>query len=710
MMNYTPAEQPTPADPLGQDIEQVQDIEQEQETSLLRKYLDKVNIAEDLNEEVLKDISKKVSEGFEYDLRSREDWEKNLKEWTDLALQVKEKKSWPWTGASNVKYPLLSTAAMQFNARAYPSLVPASGDIVKAEVIGKDPQQQKLEQAKRVGKFMSYQLLHEMDGWEEDMDKLLIMLPIVGTLFKKTYYNSSLKHNVSELVFPKDLVVNYWANTLEDAERVSQVLRLNKRQIQERKMAKLYRDVDLGDPVVEVEVDTKHEILADDTLPYEIIEQHTYYDLDGDNYAEPYVITFERRTKEVLRIATRFDDESLILDDEGDLTQIIPIQYFTKFSFIPSPNGSFYDIGFGLLLTPLNESVNTLINQLIDAGTLNNLQGGFLGKGLKLKMGEQEWKPGEWKTVQNTADDLRKQILPLPTKEPSKVLFELMGTLVTSGKELASVAEIFVGKMPGQNTPATTTMATIEQGMKVFTAVYKRIYRSLKTEYKKLFDLNRVYLDTEKYAQVLDVPVFPEDFDDKSYNVCPTADPSTPTQTEKLMKAQGLLELLPIGILDPVAVITRVLDAQEQPNIEQLFTQQVKETGQFQPPPDPKLQEMEMKGQLEAQKVQMQGQALERKAALEQASEMAKIAMKKQESDMKIQAEAQKAKLDGAIAVHKQRIFSVTEQAKVNQQMTQKDMQHRQSMEQAKEKASLAKQQQSKNSSGNGKSTPSRKK
>jgi hypothetical protein len=253
-------------------------------------------------------------------------------------------------------------------------------------------------------------------------------------------------------------------------------------------------------------------------------------------------------------------------------------------------------------------------------------------------------------------------------------------------------------------------MATIEQGMKVFTAVYKRIYRSLKSEYKKLFVLNHIYLDVEKYQNVMDIPVQIEDFDSDTYDVCPSADPSTPTQTEKLMKAQGLLELLPLGILDPVAVITRVLDAQEQPNIEQLFNQQVRETGQFQPPPDPKLQEMEMKGQLEQQKMAMQQQSLQHKAQLEQASTAAKIMMQKAESDQKLQSEAMKARLDAATAVHKQRIFSATEQAKVNQQMVQSDMQHRQSMEQTKEKQLLAKQQQRKNSSSNGKSTPSRKK
>jgi len=235
MTNSMPAEQPP------------QDAQPGQGTDTLRAYLESVNVAEKLDEEVLNKISEQVAEGFEYDLRSRVDWEKSLDDWTKLALQVKEEKTFPWYGASNVKYPLLSTAAMQFNARSYPSLIPATGDVVKCLVIGSDKTGQKLEQAKRVSKFLSYQLLHEMDGWEEEMDKLLIMLPIVGTIFKKTYYNSTTKRNVSELVLPKDLVVNYWAKTLLDAERVSQIIRLTKRQVKERMMSGVYLDLELGD-------------------------------------------------------------------------------------------------------------------------------------------------------------------------------------------------------------------------------------------------------------------------------------------------------------------------------------------------------------------------------------------------------------------------------------------------------------------------------
>lgn len=674
-----------------------------QDTSL-KKYLESNNILDGLDDDVKKEIANQVSEGYEYDLNSRKKWEENLQEWTNLALQVREEKNWPWPKASNVKYPLLSIASMQFNARAYPSLIPATGDIVKCSVIGSDPQQIKLEQAKRVSKFMSFQLLHEMKNWEEDMDRMLIMLPIVGTIFKKTYYNSVLGHNVSELVLPKNLVVNYWAKSLGTAERISELILLNKRQVKERMMSNIYSNVELGDPQPVLQQNQPVAVIQDDTMPYEIIEQHTFYDLDKDGYAEPYIITFERSSKTLLRMVARFDEDTMYLSEDGKLQKIDPIQYYTKFSFIPNPDGGFYDIGFGVLLGPLNESVNTLINQLIDAGTINNLQGGFLGKGLKLKMGESGWTPGEWKTVQTASDDLRKQIVPLPAKEPSEVLFQLMGTLITSGKELASVAEIFVGKMPGQNTPATTTMATIEQGMKVFTAVYKRIYRALGEEYGKLFDLNRIYLDNEKYGSVLDQPVTVDDFNRKLYDVCPNADPSTPTQTEKLMKAQALLELLPLGILDPLAVVMRVLDAQEQPSVEQLLNQQIRETGQFTPPPDPKLQEMQMKQQLEEVKATVKIQAEQQKMELDKRDRIMQMMMKQQEHAAEMENKRQSAILDGQIAEHKQKIYSVTEQAKVNQQMTQKEVQHRQSMDQAKEKQQLAKQQ-TKTSSKPGRTT-----
>jgi chaperonin GroES len=665
----------------------------------LRAIMELTNIADTLSDDDLRKIGTEAKQGYEYDLASRADWERCLDEWMRLATQVREPKNYPWPRASNVKYPLLTTAAMQFAARAYPSLVPSNGKVVKSQVIGKDPTGEKLELATRIDTYMSYQLMKEMHGWEEDMDKLLIMLPVVGTAFKKTFWDPVTKQNKSCLILPKNLVVNYWTESLETSERISERIELSPRVVEERKRAGLFLDRKLQTPVAPIQPSYKDAqtngmvpSAFDGTTPYEIIEQHTYLDLDKDGYQEPYIVTFDRQNGDVLRITARFDDSTMFFNDKDELLKIEPIQYYTKFGFVPNPDGSFYDIGFGMLLGPLNESVNTLINQLVDAGTLNNLQSGFLGKGLRLKMGEQRFQPGEWKPVNATGDDLKKQIVPLPAKEPSNVLFELMGALITSGKELASVAEIFTGKMPGQNTPATTTMATVEQGMKVFTAVYKRLYRALDSEFKKLFDLNATYLNPETYQEITGVTVGPDDFKTKDYRICPGADPTAISQSEKLMKAQGLLELLGAGLpLDPLQVTLRVLEAQEQPNMEQILPQAVRESGQMPPPPpDPKMLEMQMKGQLEQQKMQMQGAAQQQKMELEARSEQTKLAMKQQEHAMDMQHAQEMNTVKTAEAVHKQAIFEAQSRQQLQQKsvegqqkLVQNDQAHQQKLKQA---------------------------
>jgi chaperonin GroES len=685
---------------------QLQDTEEKPES--IRALVESTNLVSKFKKEQLAELAEQVSSGFEHDLVSRKHWEDAAKDWTDLALQVRKEKMFPWAGAANVKYPLLSTAAMQFNARAYPSLVPSDGNVVKTTVVGSDPTGEKKNRADRVSKFMSYQILHEMDGWEEDMDKLLIVLPIVGMAFKKTYFSPTRKKNVSELVLPKNLVVNYWTKNLEEADRISEIILMPQRAVKARQMAGIFdKKAELGDPVAIIPEDESVAARQDETMPYFIIEQHCYYDKDKDGYPEPYVVTFERYSKTILRITARFDEESVIINDEGDLLEIKPIQYYTKYGFIPNPDGSFYDIGFGVLLGPLNESVNTLINQLLDSGHLYNLQAGFLGKGLKMKMGDSAFKPGEWKTLNGAiGDDLKKQILPLPVKEPSKVLFELMGALVTSGKELASVAEIFTGKMPGQNTPATTTMATVEQGMKVFTAVYKRIYRALAAEFKKLYALNRLYAEPQKYQIVLDEEIGQDDFDDQSYDVCPGADPHALSQSERLMKAQGLMELLPTGMLDPVKVISRVLEAQEQPNWQELLKQEIRESGQFEPPPDPKMMEMQMKGQMEQQKLQSKAEMDQQKAQLDAQSKELQMAMQAQEHAQKMQQKAEMAALESAEKQHMQKIFSAEAQAKMIQGLTQKEQQHQQKMQQMKETS----KSQQKNSGSRGKPAAARRK
>lgn len=674
----------------------------------LRALIDSTNLIDEFDEDQQKEILEQVSSGFEFDLISRAEWDKAAQEWTDLALQKRTRKTYPWPDAANVKYPLLSTAAMQFNARAYPSLLPSDGNVVKAKVIGSDPMGQKKARADNVAKFMSYQVLLEMDGWEEDMDKLLMMLPIVGMAFKKTYFNTITKKNVSELILPKNLVVNYWAKSLEDAARISEIIMMSQRDVESRMRSGIFQKVDLGEPQAYVDTPNNPGVRQDESLPYFIVEQHCYFDKDGDGYSEPYIVTYERFTKTLLRIVARFDEDCVYLDKEGEIQEIKPIQYYTKYGFIPNPDGSFYDIGFGVLLGPLNESVNTLINQLLDSGHLYNLQAGFLGKGLKMKMGEQSFKPGEWKVLTGAiGDDLKKQILPLPVKEPSDVLFQLMGTLVTSGKELASVAEIFTGKMPGQNTPATTTMATVEQGMKVFTAVYKRIYRSLAFEFKKLFKLNHTYLNPQTYVAVLDAPVNPEDFNDDEYDICPAADPNAVSQSERLMKAQGLLELLPLGMLDPVKVVSRVLEAQEQPNWQELFNQEVAATGQFTPPPDPKLMAIQAKAQTDQQLGAARIQETQQKMELNARDKQLQMAMKQQQHAQEMQSKAEQAQLEAASKQQMNEIFAAEAKGKAMQGLVQRGAEHEQKMQQMKQQGD-AKSAQQKKSGTAGRKTPAR--
>lgn len=546
--------------------------------SLLEDFSRSLNIAEDLEKEELDEIGRDALEEYQEDLSSRWEWEERNERWMKLATQVVEEKSWPWENASNVKYPLLTTAAVQFHARAYPALVP-SGDLVRARVIGFDDTGMKAKKAIRISKHMTYQLMEEMSDWEDDMDKLCIYLPIVGCAFKKTYYSPILGRNVSEFVSAMDLVVNYWAKTLEDCSRKTHILSLSQNDVLERQRAGLYRNVSLqkntgNSKGIDDEISGLTAPDMDDA-PYKVLEQHTWLDLDDDGYKEPYIVTIDEAGT-VLRIVARYTPADISYNAQNEVIKINAEEYFTKFDFIPNPDGGFYGIGFGVLLGPTNDAVNTILNQLIDQGTLATTAGGFIGRGARLKKGDTSFQPNEWKQVTVTGDDLRKNIFPLPIREPSSTLFNLLGMLLDSGNRLASTTDMMVGENPGQNQPATTTMAVIEQGMKVFTAIYKRIYRSLKKEYQKLYELNARYLSPEEYFVVLDpgkeqiAMIGQGDYDLKSMDVVPAADPNVITQAQRLAKAQALFDLVQLGTVNPQVATMRMLEAQEQPGIAQL--------------------------------------------------------------------------------------------------------------------------------------------
>ena len=665
----------------------------------LQKILESSNLAADLSDDKLIEIGKDVVSGYETDLDSRKPWEKDLKNWTELALQVASDKTYPCPNAANIKYPLLATAAMQFAARAYPTLIPSNGKVVKCKVIGSDPTGEKTMRAFRVSTHMSYQVMEQMDGWEEDMDKLLIALPISGTCFKKTYWDSSKQQNCSKLVLPKSLVVNYWTRCLEDAERITEVFYLSKRKVKERQNLGIFIDVELGDPQtpaddVTTSINRSFQLANDfdETTPYTILEQHTYLDLDEDGYAEPYVVTVEAESNKVLRIVPRFSEADVLMDDKQNVVSIEATQYYTKYGFIPNPDGGFYDIGFGRLLGPLNNSANTIINQLVDAGSLSNLQAGFIGKGLRIKMGETRFQPGEWKAVNAVGDDLKKQIFPLPVREPSQVLFNLLDLLLKSGKELASVAEIFVGKMPGQNTPATTTMASIEQGMKVFTAVYKRVYRSLTSEFRKIYKLNQQYMNPEEYISILDNPIPQEDYKGPEDDIIPGADPSAVSSQEKQQKVQAVMQLLNLGTINPMAATLMYLEAHEIPEAE------IKKLAmQPQPKTDPKVEALQAKAAIDQQKAQNDIQISREKLRMDQMTKEQEMQHKATLQRMELEGKQMEGILKGraatldlqaAAAQHGQ---AMQQQAQQNQmKLATQHASHQQQLQQQKENTKLS--------------------
>ena len=551
----------------------------------LTEYHEMPNIAPSLDEEQLTKLGADVVSDFDMDERSRSDWMDKYNEAMKLAAQVVEEKSYPWAGAANVKFPLLTEAALQFNARAYPALVSGS-DIVKARTVGYDATGLKQESAIRVSKHMSYQLLEEMEEWEENMDKLLMAVPIIGCMFKKTYFDTVKGRNCSIAVHPREFVVDYDTQALDSAYRKTHIMHYTANDIRKSINSGIFSDVDLGEPNIDSSSDGVKDQVAGNTAlevtggtPYKILEQHTYLDLDSDGIEEPYIITVDYKSRKVLRIFAGFDLDEVLVNDKGDIYDISQTQYFVKFGFIPSPDGGFYDMGFGQFLGPINKTVDTIINQLLDSGHMSMLGGGFLSRGVRVKMGNMGFRPNEWKSVNSTGDDLRKGIVPLPTKEPSNVMFQLLGMMVNQAQRIASTVDSMVGENPGQNQKATTTLAVIEQGTKVFSGIYKRLHRSFKQELKLLFTLNSKYMDAEAYFTVLDpnIPVeqigkvMQEDYNTDILNIVPAADTGVTSMQQKMMKAQALFELAQTGMVNMQEVVKRNLEAQEQPAIDVLM-------------------------------------------------------------------------------------------------------------------------------------------
>ena len=489
-------------------------------------------------------IAAEVYDGYAADERSRDGWRKVNAAGMDLAMQISKAKTFPWPNCSNVNFPLVTIAALQFHARAYPAIISGS-DVVRCKV-GPDPSPEEVAQAEAVGKYMSYEVLEVDQSWEEGQDRLLLNYAVVGCTFKKSFRSPVLGYTTSEVVYAQDLAMDYYAKSVETCRRKTHILQMNRNDIIEgiRANTPIYRDVekeawfaeggsDFGLAAREDQPrrDGTTKPQRTQSTPFTMLEQHVWLDLDGDGYEEPYIITIESASRSVLRIVARWDSPTQVTyNARNQITSITSMEYFTKYGFIPSADGSVYDLGFGRLLGPLNESVNTSINQLNDAGTMALTAGGFLGRGAKIRGGVYTFAPFEWKRVDSTGEDLAKSIYQLPVREPSAVLFQLLGLLIDYTNRISGATETMVGESPGQNTPAETSRSMVEQGMKVYAAIFKRTWRSMKEEFRKRYILNGFYAPLKYRALFLGDPS----------RICPAADPNISSDAERYNRAAAI--------------------------------------------------------------------------------------------------------------------------------------------------------------------------
>lgn len=593
----------------------------------LEKIVTTKNVATLLTQAELDELGTEAVEGYNADRATRASWEQRNEKAIKLALQVQEMKTFPWPDCSNVKFPLLTVAALQFLARV--AIMTKGRNIAKVESIGRDANGEKFRRASRISQHLSLQLLEEDRNWLDHDEQAKLSAAILGSSFKKTYVEALTGTVISEHVPAMNIVLDYFCKDVAKATRITHVLSMSDNAIQSKIRQGLFLDLDLDDLDENPEVNLLRQA-ADEAEGLqrpakceerEVLEQHCWLDLDGDGYKEPYVMFVHRESAKILRIVARFfdvgdvhrvndakvraveqqivtltDDPTLDtplklavaqseLEKQVDKLQnaadnlilnIVPVQYFTRYLFIPSPDGGVLGLGLGALIGPLNESVNTLVNQLIDAGTMAITAGGFLGRGVKIKSGTHSFSPFEWKPVDSPGADLRANIVPLPTNEPSLVLFQLLGMLVTYGEKIGSSTDIMTGENPGQNTPAETSRNTVEQGMMLFSGIYSRMYRGFKEELTKFYTFNRLYLETSpRYFDLVHGPdaiLAADDYKANAFRIFPAASPEAVSESQRKAKAAALDGIASSrGGFNQYLVTKRLLEALEIEDIDSLY-------------------------------------------------------------------------------------------------------------------------------------------
>jgi hypothetical protein len=498
------------------------------------------NLAEAIEDNELRTLALDLVGKFDSDRSSRSDWEETYEQGLDqLGLEIEDRTT-PWAGACGVFHPMLSEAVVRFQSQTIQEIIPAQGP-VKTHVWGKfTPERQ--EQAKRVQEYLNYQLLEVMTEYRSETEKLLFSLPLAGSAFRKVYFDPSLGRPTSMFVPAEDFVVAYNESDLEQAERYTHVMNRSTNQIRKLQVSGFYRDIELVASYIEDNpiTDKFNDIGGvqpsfENEERHQLLEMHVDVDLPGfedeNGVALPYVITIDKSSSEILSIYRNWSE-----DDPNRIKK----QHFVHYGYVPGIG--FYNLGLIHMIGGLAKSATSLLRQLVDAGTLSNLPGGLKTRGLRIKGDDTPIMPGEFRDVDVPGGAIRDNITFLPYKEPSGVLYQLLGNIVEEGRRFASMADLKVADM-NQEAPVGTTLAIMERAMKVQSAIQARIHASLKQEYKILATLVRDYTEPEyPYETDEGEGIKLEDFDDR-IDVVPVSDPNASSMAQRIMQYQAALQL-----------------------------------------------------------------------------------------------------------------------------------------------------------------------
>ena len=506
------------------------------------------NLADTLDERELNTIASELTSQYQEDLDSRDDWFETFSKGLDLLGINIEDRSEPFVGASGVHHPILAEAVTQFQAQAYKELLPLGGP-VDTEVLGLSSDA-KLEKANRVKNFMNYQITYKMEEFDPEMDQLLFYLPLSGSAFKKIYYDPSLGRATARFIKAEDLVVPYYAVDLLTAPRITHVIHMAENDLRKLQLSGFYRDIEMSSPSTNVEnttVDDKIDKLQGISRTisdeeYTLLEVHVNLDLEGfedtDEDGEetglglPYIVTICKDTNDVLAIRPNYNPDDPMRKK---------IEYFTHYKFLPGLG--FYGFGLIHMMGGLTKSVTAILRQLIDAGTLSNLPAGFKSRGLNIQRHDDPLQPGEWRDVDAPGGRLTDAFMPLPYKDPSGTLTTLLGSLVESGKQFAATVEQPTGDGNAE-APVGTTVALLEKGQRVMSAIHKRLHFAQRVEFKILKRVFGEFLPPEYPYQVQGAQqsVFKQDFDN-SVDVIPVSDPNIFSMTQRITLAQTQLQM-----------------------------------------------------------------------------------------------------------------------------------------------------------------------